>query len=70
MALARGNLDAGPHTWNELDLKDGKKRIVDCMNPGRDFYLPETTEAIARQYFTVENKSFYIETKSADSKRR
>lgn len=63
VALARGNLGtakkASGHVWNELILTDGKKLIVDCMNPQSGFDFPETTAAVAKQYLTVEKNAFY-----------
>ena len=63
VALVRGNYrtekKAFGHAWNELVLTDGKKLIVDCMNPQAGFDFPETTSDVARKYLTVENEAFY-----------
>lgn len=63
VTLVRGNYgtakNAAGHVWNELILPDGKKLIVDCMNPQADFDFPETTAAIAAKYLTVENEAYY-----------
>ena len=65
VALVRGNLrSTGGHTWNELRLNDGTKRIVDCMNPRGGFEFPEFTDEAAQEYLTVHNEPYYTPAKS------
>lgn len=62
VALVRGNLghanSAGSHAWNELLLDDGRKLIVDVMNPRPGFDFPATTDRLARDYLTVGDKPY------------
>jgi hypothetical protein len=62
-ALVRGNYvngrTGGGHAWNELILDDGKRVIVDVMNPKPDFeFLPETAPE-SKHYVSVKNESIY-----------
>lgn len=65
-ALVRGNYvkggsrgGGGGHAWNELILDDGKRVIVDVMNPRPEFqFLPETAPA-AEHYVSVKNEKIY-----------
>jgi hypothetical protein len=64
VALVRGNFGFGEttvfgHAWNELFLHNGKKVIVDVMNPQPDFYFPEIGEHSLRGYRTVANQPKY-----------
>ncbi len=63
VALVRGNLgnanSAGGHAWNELLLDDGRKFIVDVMNPRPGFAFPATTDRRAREYLTVKSAPYY-----------
>ena len=64
VALVRGNYgiketNVGGHAWNELFLTDGKKVIVDVMNPQPDYYFPEVGERSLRGYRTVANQPKY-----------
>lgn len=69
VTLARGNLghanSSGGHVWNELLLDDGRKFIVDVMNPRPGFGFPATTDRLARDYLTVDNKPYYPESRAA-----
>jgi hypothetical protein len=63
VALTRGNLGSaqsnGGHTWNELVLPDGEKRIVDVMNPRPGFRFPKLTDREAESYLTVDHRPYY-----------
>ncbi len=60
VALVRGHLGGQSyHTWNELTLADGEKRIVDVMNPMPGYYFPKTTERAADEYRTTQGKPYY-----------
>ena len=64
VALVRGSYgvdetDVGGHAWNELILENGKKVIVDVMNPQPDFYFPEVGQPSLRGYRTVANQPKY-----------
>lgn len=63
VALVRGNMktstSVGGHAWNELHLDDGRRLLVDIMNPQRDFRFPALTEPIALRYLSVYNVPLY-----------
>ena len=64
VALVRGNIGideqaTNAHAWNELFLHDGKRVVVDVMNPKPDFYFPEVGEPSLRAYRTVANQPKY-----------
>ena len=68
VALVRGRLaydgkDLGGHAWNELTLQNGKKVVVDVMNPQPDYYFPEVGEPSLRGYRTVAHQPKYPPTK-------
>ena len=66
VALVRGNLvwpgGQGGHAWNELVLSDGRKVLVDVMNPSPGFKFP-TLENSAGAYRRVDNSPFYAAAK-------
>ncbi len=72
-ALVRGNMKtssaAGGHAWNELQLDNGQRLLVDIMNPQPDFRFPALTEPVARYYFSVSNVPLYAasDTVQADA---
>lgn len=64
VALVRGNIGideqaTNAHAWNELFLHDGKRVVVDVMNPKPDFYFPEVGDPSFRAYRTVANQPKY-----------
>ncbi len=69
VALVRGNLktstSVGGHAWNELHLEDGRRLLVDIMNPLRDFRFPALTEPIALRYLSVYNAPLYGPAKAS-----
>lgn len=73
VALVRGTLGSDPsdiqgHTWNELFLSNGKRVIVDVMNPQPDFYFPEVGEASLRGYRTVAKQPKYRQSTTAETR--
>jgi hypothetical protein len=69
VTLVRGNYgtpkSAGGHVWNELALDDGRKLLVDVMNPRPGFEFPETNGPATARYLTVKNTRYYSPTKTA-----
>mgnify|MGYP001829074772 FL=1 len=66
VALVRGGYQVtetrvGGHAWNELVLNDGRRLIVDVMNPKPDFYFPEVGEPSLQRYRTVANQPKYLQ---------
>lgn len=67
VALVRGNArfgnSGGGHSWNELKLSDGRRLIVDVMNPLPNFEFPAVTAPVALVYYTIDGKPYYVEHK-------
>ncbi|MCP4782025.1 MAG: hypothetical protein GY903_05760 [Fuerstiella sp.] len=64
VALVRGNLGNGtgqamPHAWNELHLDDGRKLIVDVMNPQPRYPFRNCNGDQARAYTATDGKAMY-----------
>ncbi len=55
--VERGRI-VGRHAWNEITLGDGSIRIVDVMNPEKDFIFPEP-ETISHKYGDIKGKPLY-----------
>ena len=63
VGLRRGHMKArgrllGRHAWNEITLKDGSRRIVDVMNPEKNFQLP-LAEKVSHRYAGIEGEDLY-----------
>ena len=63
VGLRRGHMKArgrllGRHAWNEITLEDGSRRIVDVMNPEKNFKLP-VAEKISYRYAGIEGEDLY-----------
>jgi hypothetical protein len=68
--LARGNYmhlhagGSGPHAWNELQLDDGRRFLIDTtLHPKSDFpeiTTPEVTNPeVAKRYVKVDGTPYY-----------
>ena len=57
LVKSRGRI-IGRHAWNEITLEGGEIRIVDVMNPEKDFELPEP-EAIGYNYADMDGEPMY-----------
>jgi hypothetical protein len=70
VALVRGVMKSssqtGGHAWNELHLEDGRRLLVDVMNPQRNFRFPSLTEPVARRYLSVRGVPLYPEAGSSE----
>jgi hypothetical protein len=53
----RGRL-LGRHAWNEITLENGGKRIVDVMNPEKNFKLP-VAEKVSFRYAGIKGEDLY-----------
>ena len=73
VGLRRGHMKSrgrllGRHAWNEITLSDGSRRIVDVMNPEKNFKLP-LAEEVSHKYAGIKGEELYGGTENATRSR-
>ena len=73
VGLRRGHMKSrgrllGRHAWNEITLSDGSRRIVDVMNPEKNFKLP-LAEEVSHKYAGIKGEDLYGGTEKATRSR-
>ncbi len=63
VGLRRGHMKSrgrllGRHAWNEITLENGGKRIVDVMNPEKNFKMPEAKK-VSYRYAGMKGEDLY-----------
>ena len=74
VGLRRGHMKSrgrllGRHAWNEITLEDGSRRIVDVMNPEKNFKLPPA-EKVSHKYAGIKGEELYGDKKNAIRRRK